>query len=183
MAKQSKGKPVAVDFTGVESGGGSARVKEGDYHIKIVKAVLTEAKSSGNSMFVFTVEIQEGKYKGKKLLDRAVLTQESLWKLKQILEAIGVNVPSKKVAIDVTKYIGEEAGVTVSDREHEGKTYSNITDWFPLDDLNDEDDDDEDDDEDEDEEPAPKKSKKSSKKKSKKDDDDEDVDEIDLDEI
>ena len=173
MAKSGKG--VVIDFTGVESGG--AKVPADDYAFKVAKCVMGESKSSGNPMVVFTFEITQGKYKGKKLIERATLTKESLWKLKNILEALGIEV-SGRSRINPESYVGEECGGTVADDEYNNKTVSRIVDFFPLEDLNG---DDEDDDEDEEDEPTSKKSKKKPKKSKKSDDDD--LDEIDLDNI
>lgn len=176
-------KPVAVDFTGVESGGGRVRIPEDDYKVRVVDATLGTAKSSGNSMIIWNFEIIEGKFKGKKLRDRAVLTPESLWKLKQILEAMGLTVPSKKVALDLTKYVGKELGATVVDDEYEGKISSKIADYVSVDVLNGADVEDEEEDDDEEEEPVTKKSKKGKKKAQKveDEDDDDDIEELDLD--
>jgi hypothetical protein len=173
-------KPLAVDFSGVESGGGRVRVPEDDYHVRVATVKQQESKA-GNQMLVWDFEFMDGKAKGKKIRDRTVLTTEALWKLKQLLEAMGIAVPSKRVALDLRKYIGKELGVTVVDEEYEGKMYSKVSDYVSIDVLDSIDTDDEDEDEDE-EEPAPKKAKKS--KKAKKDEDeDEDIEELDLDEL
>lgn len=175
-------KPLNVDFSGVESGG-RTRVPEDDYHVKVDSVKQQESKA-GNQMLVWDFEITKGKFAGKKLRDRTVLTKESLWKLKQVLEAMGVTVPSKKVALNLTKYVGKELGVTVVDDEYEGRINSKVADYVSLDVLENVD---TDDDEDEDEEPVAKKSKKGKKsKKAKKDEDEEDddeVEELDLDEM
>lgn len=176
-------KPLNVDFSGVESSG-RVRVPEDDYRVRVDTVKQQESKA-GNQMLVWDFEITKGKFAGKKLRDRTVLTKESLWKLKQVLEAMGVTVPSKKVALNLTKYVGKELGVTVVDDEYEGRINSKVADYVSLDVLNNVDTDDEDD-EDEDEEPVAKKSKKNKKgKKSKKqdDDEDEDIEELDLDEM
>lgn len=192
-------KPLAVDFSKVESGGGRIRIPEGDYRVKVA-AVKQQESKAGNQMLVWDFEFVEGKAKGKKIRDRTVLTAEALWKLKQLLEAMGIAVPSKKVALNFAKYLGKELGITVVDDEYEGKVSSKVADYISLDildnvddDEEDEDedeveDDDEDEDEDEDEEepaPKPKRSSKSKKgKKSKKVEDDEDeIEELDLDSI
>jgi hypothetical protein len=178
-------KILSVDFSGVESSG-RVRVPEDDYRVR-VDAVKQQESKAGNQMLVWDFEITKGKFAGKKLRDRTVLTKESLWKLKQVLEAMGVSVPSKKVALNITKYIGMELGVTVVDDEYEGRINSKVADYVSLDVLDNVPDGDEDEDEDEDEEPVAKKSKKGKKgKKSKKaeeDDEDEDIEELDLDEM
>jgi len=168
MAKANK---IKVDFSKMQEGGGGAvRVREGDYRLKAVKAEYGESKSSGNPMITWTFEFQEKPYKGKKIYDRTVLTDKSLWRLHQLLTAMGVKVPKKAVNLDIQKYVGQEVGATIVDgEEYEGKIRSKISEFITLEDLDgselDEDDeDDEDTDDDDDTE-----------------DDDEDLEEMDLD--
>lgn len=181
MAKTgTKGGTTTVDFTGVESGGGRTRVPEDDYRVKVV-GVKHETSKAGNPMLVWEFEIVDGKFKGKKLRDRTVLQENSLWKLKQLLEAMGIEVPSKRVALKLGNYVGRTLGVTTVDDEYENKVSSKVADYISEEVL-----DAGESDEDEDEEPTPKKSKKGKKdkgKKSKKADDEEEIEDLDLDEI
>jgi hypothetical protein len=206
---------LVVDFKGVEAGGGGggARVPEDDYRAKVIETKVTESKSSGNTMVVWRFEITRGKQKGKKLKpDYSTLTKESLWKLMGILEALGYDVPQKKLDIApiLKKVQGKECGVTVVDDEYEGKMQSKIADYMDLETLesggDDEDDDDdedtddtddedesdddesdEDDDDDDEEEEKPKKKAKVKTKKAKKskksDDDEDEIEDLDLDEL
>lgn len=179
-----------VDFTDVESSGGRVRVPEDDYRAKVL-SVKQETAKSGNEMLVWEFEIRSGdkKAKGKKIKDYTVLQANSLWKLKGLLEAIGVSVPQKKLDIlpILKKVKGKELGITVIDEEYENKISSKVSDYLDLDALestDDEDDesDEDDDEDDDDDEPTPKKSKKG-KKKSKKNEDDDDIEELDLDDL
>lgn len=185
----AKAGTVIVDFTDAE-GGGRIRIPEDDYRLK-VKEIGQKDSKAGNPMLVWKFVISAGDHKGKELVDRFVLSKEAAWKLKQVVEAMGYTVPSKKVALQYTKYIGKELGATVADGEpYNGKVKSEIMDYISLDVL---DTDEEGIDEDEDEvveEEAPKGKKGKKNKKGKKgkkaklaDDDDEEVEELDLDEI
>src|SRR5450755_1873232 len=120
-------KGIVVDFSGVETGGGRTRVPEDDYRV-VVKAVKQTESKAGNQMLVWDFEISAGKFKGKTLRDRTVLTKEAMWKLKQVLEAMGMQVPNKKVALQLAKYIGKELGVTTVDDEYEGRISSKVAD-------------------------------------------------------
>lgn len=184
-------KGLAVDFSGVESGGGRTRIPEGDYKVTVDTVKQSESKA-GNAMLVWDFKISEGKFAGKKLRDRTTLTPESLWKLKQVLEAMGISVPSKQVALKLSNYIGKDLGVTVVDDEYEGRISSKVEDYVSVDviDGSDIEEEEEDDDDEEDEEVAPAKKSSKGKKKGKKskepvadDDDEEDIEELDLDEM
>jgi hypothetical protein len=165
VKKKGKGKGATVifDFSEVEEGGGRTRVKEGDYRAKIVKVEQKDSQA-GNSMLVVTYEILEGKKtKGKKLVDRCMLTGKGAFRLRNLLQAIGKDTGKvKRGKLNYLSLVDEELIVTAEDEEYDNKMYSKVSDYMSLDDVDDED---EDDDEESEEE------------------DDEDVDEVDLDEI
>lgn len=171
----AKIKGDVIDFEGIESGGGGgARVPEDDYALVVDSVEETESKSSGNSMLVWKFKISKGKHKGKKLKPAyATLTVDSLWKLKNILEALGIEatkVSRKKILKEAP---GKEcAGSVIDGEEYKGKISSEVAEFMPLSELNSSDDD------------EPKKGKKEKgskkgKKKGKKGDDE--VEELDLD--
>jgi hypothetical protein len=186
---------LIADFTNVEqgSGGGGARVPEGDYRVRIDDVKVGIAKSSGNTMLIWTYEITEGKHKGKKLSkDYTTLNPEALWKLDRLFQAMGRTLPRKKIDLTpiVKKLRGKELGVTVTDEEYtkdgSEKTYvsSKVSEYIGLEDLgvNGEEEEDE---EDEEEEAKPKaKKKKGKKKKQEEEEEDEDeIEDLDLDDI
>jgi len=174
-------KKTVVDFSGVNTGNGRVRIPQGDYKAR-VKSVKHETSKNGNPMLVWEFEITDGEFRKKVLRDRTVLMDNPLWKLKQLLEAMGLQVPSKKVALDLAKYPGMGIGITVTDDEYDGKVNSKVSDYVNLAVLEEDEEEeyDEDDDEEE-EEPAPRKrSKKSSKATAE---DEEEIEDLDLDEI
>lgn len=152
----AKRRMLKVNFKDVESSG-RVRIPEGDYKAKCVANKQDESKD-GNPMVVWDWEIIEGKQKGKKLRDYAPLSSKGLWKLKSILEGMGVTVPNRAVNINLDKYLGEEVGITVGDDEYGGRISSKVSDYFTTDaldedgdeeDLEDEDEEEEDEDEEE----------------------------------
>jgi hypothetical protein len=149
----AKRRMLKVNFKDVESSG-RIRIPEDDYKFKCVANKQDESKD-GNPMVVWDWEIIEGKQKGKVVRDYAPLSSKGLWKLKSILEAMGVTVPNRAVNINLDKYLGEEVGGTVTDDEYGGRISSKISDYFTVDALDEngdeEDLEDEDDEEEEDE--------------------------------
>jgi hypothetical protein len=176
-------KKTVVDFTNTDSSGGRVRLPEDNYKVR-VKSVKHETSRNGNPMLVWEFEVTEGKYKGKVLRERTVLQENSLWKLKQVLEAMGINVPSKRVALDLARYPGKELGVAVVDDEpYEGKVSSKVSDYMDVDVLDEDDEEEEEydeDDEEEEEEPTPRKKGKKSRKVVS---DEEEIEDLNLDEI
>ena len=197
-------KKVKVDFTGVES---FQRPSEGEHVCRIVSAEVKQSQG-GNDMIVVTFEVTKGQDKGARVYENYPLAENALWKLKGMLQAIGMKCDGK-VQLDLDKLIGKICIVSVIDDEYNGQVRSRVQECRKLaataekDEDQDEDDDDEveedDEDEEEEEEPAPKKpakkaapktaAKKSSKKppmnppeEDEEDEDDEDWDDDEDDE-
>lgn len=164
MARKKK-----LDFTNVES---FAKAAEGRHRVKIVE-INEQTSQGGDDMLVFVFEVIKGESKGARVYENCVLTDKALWKLQQILQAIGIKCDGK-VALDLDKLIGKICEIDVFHEEYEGRTRARIGEFFKATSAkssDDEDVDDEDDidDDEEEEEPAPKKSKKQpAKGKSKK---------------
>lgn len=183
MARKKK-----LDFTNVES---FAKAAEGRHRVKIVE-IDEQTSQGGDDMLVFVFEVIKGDSKGARVYENCVLTDKALWKLQQILQAIGIKCDGK-VALDLDKLIGKVCEIDVFHEEYEGRTRARIGEFFKAtsakssDDEDVDDEDDIDDDDEEEEEPAPKKSKKQpakgkSKKKPEPDpEEDEDEDDEDFD--
>lgn len=176
--KKKKADSVTADFghKDAKGGGGRPHLPEGDYIAKIIGAEKKESKDSGNTYIKWLLEIQGPKGKGKKTHTNTMLSPpKALWNLRNLLEALGKEVPQKKVAVPYTKYIGELVGITLVDDEYNNRKYSEVSDWIDPD-LVEEDDDEDDDDEDED------LDDEDSDDEDDEDDDDE-MDDVDLDEL
>ena len=155
-------KKVNVDFTGVES---FNRPSEGQHVVKIVSADMKQSQG-GNDMIVVTFEVTKGSDKGARCIENYPLAENALWKLKGLLQAIGMKCDGK-VRLDLDKLIGKVCIITISEEEYDGRIRSRVQECKKLaavaDEEDDEDQDEEDDsdddedDEDEEEEEAPKK--------------------------
>ncbi len=137
--KATTGKRViTVDFTGVETGGGRIRIPEGDYGLEISKVEPKKGEDSGKPYLSLSFKVFKGDKRGvgKVLTGHSCSLQtQSLWNLRQLLEACGKQVPSKAVKIDLDKMVGYQCAGTVIDDEYEGKKKSIISAFFPLSDL------------------------------------------------
>lgn len=196
MAKETAG-AAALDFTNVKEGStfNKKRQPEGDYKGKVTKVVDAPSKKDGVAQWLFTIEINGYSYPYY-----CKHQENQLWKIRNLLVAVGLNVPKKRVKVDPNKAVGKFVGVTLEDDEYDGKAQSNIAAIFPpseLDSSDDEDDaddaeeeDDEateaedtsDDDEEEDEEPTPPPARKKKPAPVEEEDDDE-LEEIEIEDI
>lgn len=176
---------VSVDFSETESRGGKKKqggrkhYPEGDYAVKVKNAELITSSEKNTPGIFLDMAFTEGKQKGKSITTRLWLAEGALWKVRAALEAMGVKVPSGRAKINAKKLVGKTCAITLEDDEYDGKMYSEVTDFFSedeLEDSDDEDDDDEEDDEDEDEEDD-----EDDEEDDDDEDDDEDLEEVDLD--
>lgn len=177
----------AVDFSSVKDGGqfSPKRVLAGDYAAKIVKVEDNESKKTGNFQYLFTIKLE--KYSQNSYPYYCQLTENQLWKLRNLLIAAGLNVPKKRMKLDPNKVVGKRIGVTMEDDEYEGKSKSVIAAVFPASELSGEEVDDEESDaddaedtEDEAPEETEEKPKKKDKKGKKKKSSEENVEELDI---
>lgn len=174
------GNAIVVDFTNVkdQSGFNPTHQPAGDYRGKIVGFNQNPSKNN-NPQVTYTV--QDVDRPSATYRYNCPLTENALFKLRNILVAAGVAVPKKRIKVDPERIVGKEIGMSLDDHEYENKMSSEIVGVFPASDLPADDDDVED-------EPAPKAAaKKTSTKKAApaaaEEEDEEELDELDIDDL
>lgn len=180
-AKATSGKAAAkvIDFGNVKERGNfnTKHVDDGDYSAKVTKVEFTEAKD-GEDMWVFSIVLDE--HPRATYPYYCKLVENQLWKLKNIFEAAGISVGSRKVKVDPNKLIGKAIGVAMEDDDYEGRLKSVIAEVFPEEEVGgavdgeEEDGADLEEDDIEEEEEKPAKRKPAAKKKAAPIEDDED---------
>jgi len=179
----TKASVKTLDMTNVKdatrSGINPKRVAEGDYLARIVSVQDAEVKSGDNQgdfqwLFILSPELHPlAKYPYYCKLDA-----NQLWKIRNLLQSCGINVPKKRIKLDPEKVVGKLVAISLQDDEYEGKMKSTIASIFPPSDMEDtESTDDEDEDEDEDEEAPPVRRVKRKAAPEPEEDEDEDEDE------
>lgn len=110
-----------IDFSNVKERAGRLKVTPGDYLFKISSVEETKSKA-GNPMWVFDQEILPGfEGAGQSIRDYVSLTPQALFKLRDLLEALGVSVGKKKIKVDPQKLVGKIIGGHVEDGEPYGE--------------------------------------------------------------
>lgn len=142
MAKKRRSsKAVKVDLSGVESS--QKAIPEGEYVVSVNDASI-ESSSKGNDYIKFEFEVIEGSYKGAKLYHNCSLLPQALFNLKNVLEALGFDIPTKAFDLDLSDLLGLECEVEVGHETYEGKKKARILEFINPEDEEDEDDEDED---------------------------------------
>ena len=116
MAGPKRRGGIAVDFTGVESGGKS--VPDGDY---LLECTSCEDKESDNGTYLaWKWKVVEGPSKGASVYDNTSLQPQALWRLKTLFECMGIDVDGK-MNINPDAYKGKQVMATIANETYQGK--------------------------------------------------------------
>ena len=127
-----------VDFSNVKDGGNfnTKRIEEGDYLAKVIKVEDSPVKSGDNKgrpQYLFTIKLVD--HPASTFPYYCQLSENQLWKLRNIMIAAGMSVPKKRMKVDPNRIVGKLIGVLVEDDEYEGKPRSAVNGVFPAADL------------------------------------------------
>lgn len=136
MADEKEAKSRVVDMTNVKdrTGFNSKHHPPGDYPGKVLKVLDHTSKADNEQwLVVFGLDGKTGEYPYYCGTDA-----DSLWKIRNVYIACGINVPKKKIRLDPTKQIkGKKLGITLDDDEYEGRMRSKAVGVLPLSELTD----------------------------------------------
>lgn len=124
---------IKIPFDKEEStGGGRLRVPDGDYLFECVNAEYGHA-GTGNPQIRWTFKGVEGLVEGKQTRDRTMLMPKTLWTVRRILEAMGLEVPSKAIGLKVSTVRGKRLGITLTEDTYEDKDGKPVVHSVPAD--------------------------------------------------
>jgi len=124
---------IALDFTDVKDQSlfNKSRIPAGDYLAKVVKVEDAEVKSTGDFQWLFTIKLVK-QHVTSSFPYYCQTSEKSLWKIRNLFVAAGINVPKKKFTVDPSRIVGRTIAVTVQDTEYDGKLQSEIGSVFPA---------------------------------------------------
>jgi len=126
---------IQVRLDDVESG--FAVYPDDKYLVEIQESSkIKKSKESGNNMILWIGKILEGEYEGKKIAWNTVLTEDSLWNLKEMLEKVGLEWDED--GFELEDAFGKTLIVENEVRPYEGNDRNNVkkyyaADWSPED--------------------------------------------------
>ncbi len=129
--RSRKKKGLVIDFEGVESGGGLP-IDDGRHHLKVSKVTEEEGQDSGEPYLSFTWKVVSGPCKGARGFDNCSLQPQALWRLRNVLEALGVEVPDSEMELDISELVDMECLSDIVNEEHEGRDKPRFTAFLPL---------------------------------------------------
>ena len=89
---QKRKADLNIDFSGVESK--SFAVPDGNYLMEVV-SIEEKESSEGNAYLAWKWKIVDGEHKGTTLYDNTSLKSTALWRLKGLLQCLGLKVDGK----------------------------------------------------------------------------------------
>lgn len=119
---------ISIDFSDVKTPTySSAHQAPGVYNAEIADVELTKTKSDSTDMLVFAIKAGVGRYPYY-----CKLVPNQLWKLRELIEASGTQVPNKVVQIDPAKFVGKKINAELEDDTFNGKLRSRVARVAPF---------------------------------------------------
>lgn len=116
---------LIIDLTNYKDRVGS-RVPEGRYRVQVEDIESTKARS-GNPMINLFLRIVGGEFDSNNLMDRLVLTENSMFRVVGFMQAIGQPTPKKRLKVNPRNWVGKMLDVDVEDGEpYNGRVKSEV---------------------------------------------------------
>lgn len=179
MAKKAKKNVVSINWD--EEEGGKFLKNPGEYIVQVVSAE-TDEDSEGKQFITWSLEVVEGKSQGASISTRTYITPKALWKLRELLECMGIEVQNDSIQeLDLDEVIESAEKFVIEVEEGNERAdgdgyYMTVADYMPLEEYKKASAPSDDGEESEEEKPA-KKSKKAKKAEPQEEEDSEEVEE------
>lgn len=120
---------LTFDFTNYKDTS-TAHVPAGTYHAEVADFEETTSKA-GNAMFVVYLGITEGAHAGQQIIDRLPQTEKAMFRSAAFLQALGVKIAKKKIALNPRALIGRPVDIVVEDGEpYNGRVKSEVREYL-----------------------------------------------------
>lgn len=123
--------PITVSSTGEEQT--FEPIPKGNYEA-FVNSIKKKQTSGNDDMLNIRFVIADGQLQGRSLFANFVLTEESKWKLIQLLISTGLMQPKTKQDVtlsdDYAELIGKRCGLKVKDGEYNGEARPEVFGFF-----------------------------------------------------
>ena len=107
-------------------------IPPGEYLVGVTAAEEKTSKN-GHPQVALDLEILEGELKGRGVKDWVTVTERAMWRVKQVLVAIGYpNADSGEVDLEAPKMIGGKAVITIKHELYNDKVRLRIDHWAPA---------------------------------------------------
>ena len=137
MAKKAKKNVVSINWD--EEEGGKFLKNPGEYIVRVTSAE-TDEDDEGKQFITWGLEVSEGKSKGATISTRTYLTPKALWKLRELLGCMGIEVQNDSIQeLDLDEIIesAEKFVIEVEEGNENpnGGYYMTVADYMPFEDY------------------------------------------------
>lgn len=120
---------LTFDFTNYKDTS-TAHVPAGTYHAEVADFEETISKAD-NMMFVVYLRITDGPYAGQQIIDRLPQTAKAMFRSAAFLQALGVKISKKKIALNPKSLIDRHVDIVVEDGEpYNGRVKSEVREYL-----------------------------------------------------
>lgn len=93
-----------------------ARVTPGRYRLRIAYAEVDKSKA-GDQMITLNLTIIGGEFDGSSIVDRLTLTNKAMFRVVNLLQALGIATPRKRLQIDPASWVDRIVEADLEDGE------------------------------------------------------------------
>jgi hypothetical protein len=127
VKKKENDRVLKLDMSDAGSGGGGTRIEPGEYRLQVLEVTREKSKEEGNPYLKWKLKGMEGAAKGKTFFFNTSLLPQSLWKLRETLIGLGVEVPEDEIELNLDDLEGLEGVALMEDGEpYQGRVKSEI---------------------------------------------------------
>lgn len=120
-----------VDLTNYRDKVGQ-RVTPGRYRVLVDFAEMDKSKNN-NEMVNLWFRVVGGEFDGAQIVDRLVLTENSLFRVVGFMQAIGLPTPKKRLMLNLRQFIGKALDVDVEDGDpYNGRVKSEVRGYMAI---------------------------------------------------
>lgn len=120
---------LTFDFTNYKDTS-TSHVPAGTYHAEVADFEETVSKAD-NVMFVVYLRITEGPYAGQQIIDRLPQTRKAMFRSAAFLQALGIKIAKKKIALNPKSLIDRPVDIVVEDGEpYNGRVKSEVREYL-----------------------------------------------------
>lgn len=108
--------------------------------VEVVLEIIAAAEhATEDNLLVVDYKVSSGKYKGKETRDNLPYAGKGAFRLRNLLEALGMEIPDEAAELNFDDLVGQEVGAVVTPYDWEGKSKVKF-DYCSIEDLNTDDD-------------------------------------------
>jgi hypothetical protein len=122
---------MKVDLTGVEAWEGAVILPPGEYLVEVDDAT-EETSGSGHPQIKFEMRAVGGEQEGGTIRDWVTITAQSLGRVKQVLDALGVADLDTVVSFEPAELVGKRCRIVVRNEMYEGKERTKVKAYQPA---------------------------------------------------